>query len=271
VLEVHTELTEGTLHLRSNLPREVSACADVPGAPCDDQDGDGINDAWEDAVLSRMRPHVRLDEAEQLVDDPSFTTGVVGRVAPVGSNIHAYMMLGYQRDFGKCGGISAHNGDSERVALDLEPVDLGDARVVQAYTAAHENTISDHGMVFGGTELAALVHETDADHGEPRWVVFASVDKHASYGNAEICEGILPLPCQDEDCHAASVSNPTLYTLRMPYVNAGEPDAPLVTDLGPFGFDGEDAWAEQDFCGGLGGIGCAAPVRDKLVDDPFGS
>ena len=42
-----------------------------------------------------------------------------------------------------------------------------------------------------------------------------------------------------------------------------------VGDLGPVGFPGDDAWADQDFCGGLGGSVCSSSVRSKLVTDPF--
>lgn len=272
-LDVHTSLDgDEVLTLATNLPRRYSACTEIEGAPCEDADGDGLTDAWEDLVLLRLRPFVRLDEAEQLVSDPDFTLGVVGRVTPVGSFVHAYMMLGYAYDYGSCGGITSHNGDSERVALQLAPVQgsAGDVRVQQAYTAAHEGTITDHSMVFSTAELGQLVHETDPAFGEPRWVVFASADKHATYATAAICEGIAPgVPCTDEDCSPDNVADPAPFTRLFPYLNAGEPTMPMVTDLSVIGFVGDDAWADQDFCGGLGGNGCSSPVRDKLTVDPF--
>ena len=46
--------------------------------------------------------------------------------------------------------------------------------------------------------------------------------------------------------------------------------APLTSFLTAIGFPGDDAWAMQDFCGGLGGTGCSSAVRDKLLVDPFG-
>jgi hypothetical protein len=42
-----------------------------------------------------------------------------------------------------------------------------------------------------------------------------------------------------------------------------------VSDLGPVGFPGDDAWADRRFCGGLGGEECSSSVREKLVVDPF--
>lgn len=270
MLEAHTSLDgDEILELTTNLPREVITCAQLEGAPCEDADNDGLTDAWEDLVLSRLRPFVRLDEAEQLVNDDAYVLGVVGRVTPVGAYVHAYMMLGYEYDFGSCL-LTSHNGDSERVALELEPTGDGDVRVRQAYTAAHEGTVTDHSMVFGPTELGDLVHEADPAFGEPRWVVFSSADKHATYATIAICESINPgIPCADEDCAPDNVADPAPFTRLFPYVNAGEPDTPLVTDLAGFGFPGDDAWDEQNFCGGLGGNGCSSPVREKLVTNPF--
>lgn len=244
----------------------------MPGAPCDDIDLDGLVDAWEDLVLDRLRPLQRLDEQESLVADPSFVLGDVGRVAPVAGHVRVFLMLGYTRDFGSCGGISGHSGDSERVALDLLPDDArgpGGAVVVGAYTAAHENTATDHGQVFTGAALGQLVYTPDPDSGKPRWVVFPSADKHATYATIAICEGVSVIPCLDEDCGPDDIADPALYDRLPPIVNAGEEAAPRVTELSVVGFPGDDAWAMQDFCGGLGGTGCTSPVREKLLVDPF--
>jgi len=272
-LEVHTELTDdGRLSLRCNLPADVEACTALAGAPCDDVDLDGLVDAWEDIVLDRLRPLQRLDEAEPLVEDADAVLGNVGRVAPAGERIRAFIMLGYHYDYGSCG-FTAHNGDSERVALDLERwPDLGPGGVIAigAYTAAHEGAATDNGRVFTGEDLGELFFTADADHGEPRWVVFPSRAKHATYASVEICEGISAVPCLDEDCGPDGVDDPATYDRLPTIVNAGEEAAPRVTDLTELGFPGDDAWAMQDFCGGLGGTGCSSPVREKLLVDPFG-
>lgn len=274
VLEVHTSLESDSLRLSTNLPREDAACLALatPGAPCGDVDQDGLTDAWEDVVLDRLRPTVVLDEDEQLVGDPSAVQGLVGRVAPVGGEIRAFMMLGYSKDYGSCGGFTGHNGDSERVALSLAPIPNGgpgDVVVTKAYTAAHEGTATDHGHVYAGAELSELVFETDPSLGEPRWSVFSSADKHATYASIAVCEGISIVPCFDEDCAPDGVADPAPYRRLFALVNAGEETSPRVSDLTGLGFPGDDAWAMQDFCGGLGGSGCSSPVRDKLLVDPF--
>jgi hypothetical protein len=271
-LEVHTELgDDGALMLRTNLPSLIDECLQLDGPICEDLDSDGLTDGWEDVVLDRLRPLVRLDEAETLVGETAFGVGLVGRVTPISGLIHVYMMLGYAKDFGNCGGLTSHNGDSERVALAVERLrsGAGDVRVTKAYTAAHEGTVTDHGMVFEGESLGELVHEIDAVLREPRWTVYASADKHATYASVDICEGISVLPCFDEDCGVDEVSDPAAFELLMPYANAGEPDQPLVTGLEALGFPGDDAWLDQPFCGGLGGSGCSSSVRSKLVTNPF--
>lgn len=275
-LEASTELVDGRLVLRANLPGTVAGCAALPerDAPCGDADGDTLVDAWEDLVLEHLRPAIRLDEAEPLVTDATAVTALVGRVAPApgGGRVRAFIMLGYSRDYGSCG-LSAHNGDSERVALDLLPLPaegVGDVRMVRAYTAAHEGTLTDASRLYAGGGMNQLSFGVDPNTGDPRWLVYSSARKHATFGSVAQCEGSQWAPCLDEDCDADGGADPAAFTLLPEVVNAGEPDAKLVTDLGPIGFPGEDAWAFRDFCGGLGpGGGCAAPVREKLLVDPF--
>ena len=100
-------------------------------------------------------------------------------------------------------------------------------------------------------------------------MVYPSADKHATYATIAICEGVSVVPCFDEDCAPDGVNDPSKFDRLPPFVNAGEETAPLVSDLTAIGFPGDDAWADQDFCGGLGGATCSAPVRDKLLNDPF--
>jgi hypothetical protein len=257
--------------MHCNLPPAIEDCAAIEGAPCEDLDEDGLADTWEDVALERLRPVRRLDETEPLIDDASAVLADVGRVIASGDRFRVFVMLGYSEDYGSCG-FTAHSGDSERVALDLEPWTDGGAGgviVVGAYTAAHENTTNDHGRVFTGADLQELVFDLDPQTREPRWVVFPSSAKHATYASVEICEGISIVPCIDEDCGPDGVDDPALFDRLPMVVNAGEEAAPRVTDLAIVGFPGDDAWAEQDFCGGQGGTGCSAPVREKLLVDPF--
>jgi len=271
VVDCGTRLVDGRLAFACNLPGAKADCDAVAGAPCADVDLDGLTDEWEDLLLAALRPVRRMDESEMMFADPTAVVGDVGRVATVGDHVHVYVMLGYHVDYGSCG-FTSHNGDSERVVLDTiaDPAGgPGGAIVVGAYTAAHENTETDHGRVFTGSALDQLVFTVDLQTNDPRWVVYPSANKHATYATVAICEGISPLPCFDEDCAPDDVDDPAMFDVLPAFVNAGEEAAPRVTELSALGFPGEQAWAMQDFCGGLGGTGCSSPVRDKLMVDPF--
>ncbi len=273
-LDAHTLLTaEGRLALQCNLPRDVVACEALGGdPPCEDVDADGLVDAWEDVALQLLHPLRRFDEDESAVGDATAVLADVGRVAPVGDGVHVYVMLGYSRDYGSCGGFTGHEGDSERVALDLEDfAEGGPGGMVMraAYTAAHEGTVNDHGQVFAGGDLDQLVFGPDPESAEPRWVVFPSANKHATYATIDICENVSFIPCVDEDCGPDGVGDRSPFDALPPIVNAGEEAAPRVDDLTDVGFPGDFAWAQQDFCGGLGGSNCSSAVRDKLLVDPF--
>lgn len=276
-LEAHTSLApDNGLALTTNLPATATDCAAAPftGTPCADGDQDGLADAWEDVVIDRFRPLLRLDEQESLVSDAAAVVANVARVAVIAKaplHVRVFLMIGYSKDYGSCG-FTSHNGDSERVAVDLVATSgggPGDVSQVGAYTAAHESTANDHSRKFTGADLALLVRANDPEAGEPRWVVFPSQDKHGTYATIDICENISVIPCFDEDCAPDGAADPSKFDRLPPFVNAGEEASPLVTDLSAIGFPGDDAWANKDFCGGLGGATCSAPVRDKLLVDPF--
>ena len=254
---VAAEGPEGSLEdwvLRADVSPRIEDCPS-----CEDLDADGLVDAWEDLALELLRPTLRFDEAEPYVLDEEAALFAVGRVTPLDDHVRVYLMLGYSQDYGRCG-LTAHAGDSERVALDLA-LEGDDARVVALYTAAHEGTVSDHGAVHLPEEVELL---------DGRWLVRASDGKHASYATAEACETAVLGVCIDEDCDPDGVSDPAAYDRLPPVANAGEPDAPRLEGLGPIGFVGDEAWLDQDFCGGQDRSGdCSSPVLEKLTLDPF--
>ena len=243
-----TELTEdGRLALRAEGPARVLDC---PG--CSDRDGDGLVDVWESLVLDRFRPLLRFDELEQLIDDEEGVLRFIGRVAPVEGRVRVFLVVAYSRDYGACVGISSHDGDTERVALDLALEGAGDAVMVGAYTAAHEYTAFDESRTFVGVEMEAL-RFTEGE--APRWLVYPARDKHGTYANLDICENVSPIPCVDEDCAPDGVADPERFDVLPPVYNAGEDEARLLDDLGRVGFPGERAWGEGRFCGGRAGAG----------------
>lgn len=257
----------GGLRLVGAGPALMGQC---PPGQCFDGDVDGLDDAWEQLVLETFRPLVRVTDDEPLLADPDGVFAFVGRVRLVQASpfvAQVYLMLGYSKDYGNCG-LTGHNGDSERVVVELEAVPLGaagDVQVRRAYTAAHEGTVTDHGKVYTGPELDTVLDYGTDEEGRLRWRVRSSRSKHATYGNAQLCADAFLLPCFAETCAADGAGE----DLDAPVVNAGEDDERLVNDLGDLGFPGDFAWEDQDFCGGVREGGCSSSVRSKLTVDPF--
>ncbi len=263
-----TSVVGGRLVLTTDLTAEVDDC--MPSEVCDDVDGDGLSDAWEQLILESYRPIIVFDETETLLGDPDAVVLHVGRVVPVGRRplvAQMYLTILYDRDYGSCGSFSSHNGDSERVVVTVSETPTG-VQMDRVYTAAHEGTITDASMRFLTADLGELEYD-DTVIGEARWVAYSSEDKHATYATKLICESTSRLPCVVESC--GPTFSPGVETSRLLDVyNAGEPDAPMIDDLTAIGFPGEFAWVDQDFCGGLTrGSGCPGSVRGKLTTDPF--
>jgi len=269
---------DGALKLTTPLVARVEACQ---GA-CVDADGDGLVDAWEKLVLDRLHPAVTFDEDEPLLDkDDAFAA--LGRLyARDATHLTAIVLLVYAQDYGApnwlCFGASKHPGDVERVALDLELVGKGDVVVKNAFTTGHEGTEDDQSHVWKTAELKKLEVIDDAlSGGEPRWRVYASQSKHATYVSKEHCENVRLAKlthrfCVNEDCAPDRVRDQAKYTKLPSIVNAGEPGKPIVDDLGPLGFKGERAWSEAKFCGGVKtspNEECPPSIKSKLLLDPF--
>lgn len=272
-----TVLRDGALVVRTDVPAWADACAS-----CADVDRDGLSDRWEDALLDRLRPRMALHPEEPLVTDPDGRFGYVARVfrpegAPRGI-VRAIIVTGFSLEpgvllFGKIP-VSAHDGDSERVAVELSLRDDGrEATVTRVYFAVHEHTPNDHSRVYSEAETRRVLTWGEDASGQPRWVVFPSRAKHPQFPNPEACEatslrgtGLFREHCATSE----ATSHPVLPAI----VNAGEPSAHRIDDLAIVGFPGDEAWVAQKFCGGfrerprLGG-GCAESIAEKLLDDPF--
>jgi hypothetical protein len=261
--------------LTTDVPHE---CAD--GDACHDEDRDGLNDVWEDVVLQRLAPQVRLDPDDQLLVDQDAVFLAIGRVAPAPDRrIRVFVVLTYSHDYGRCGS-GGHAGDTERVVLDLaaDATDPESWIVDRAYTAAHEGVDGDASRLFQGASMRELEFVLSLDSGEPHWLVYSTRDKHATHASSLRCERAATALCLEEDCAAGAPGSivagppgpPHADDLLPRAVNAGEPNAPMIRGLGPFGFPGEDCWAPRPFCGGLDvGDKCADSPAVKLTLDPF--
>ena len=267
---------DGRLAVHVTVPMRVDACRPLEplGIRCDDIDEDDLVDAWEDALLGRLTPVVRFADDEPAFTDPEARFAAVGRVAPRhDGHILVVVTLLYTHDYGSCG-VGAHPGDAERVALLLEPYEDHDVVVTAVFLAAHEG-----GARFGPGELHHMRYVDDGNPAyasydqrscgaEPRWLVFSSKGKHATYVSAQVCEDARKFICLEEDC-GAPYETPQPFDRTPPVFNAGEPEHPRLQELDPIGFAGDHAWLDQRFCGGVGKRGCPPSVRSKLLDDPF--
>ncbi len=211
---------------------------------------------------------VRFAHEEPLFCDISAVISGAGRVTPgpEPGRVRVFFMMAYTSDYGRCT-VARHRGDLERVVLDFA-VEGEVARLVRAYTAAHEYTAFDGGRSFGGDSLAELEYRPSPVSGEPRWVIYASGGKHASYASRAACSSHSQLLCSREDCRPP----PGGYReVLFPSENAGEPLAPMVWDESSRLFP----WSTEPYCPPLRfsredntPCGPGKPV-DKLLRDPF--
>jgi hypothetical protein len=282
-----TRLSDGAFQITTATAARVADCT---GA-CVDADGDGLVDAWETAVLDRLRPAITFDEDEPLMAggnaDPM---GMVGRVFPSGgSKVVASFLLLYGRDYGVanplCFSHTHHPGDAERAALELEIVGKKRAIARAAYTTGHEGTKDDQTRIFRGTALKTLESVKDSKTGQARWRVYASQKKHATYATKSLCENakfssFAHQFCGQEDCGAdVLVGSTARFTQLLPIVNSGEKNKPMANDLGRLGarnggrgFVGERVWGSPHFCGGrevANRDDCPGSLEGKLLRNPF--
>jgi hypothetical protein len=193
-------------------------------APTDDQDGDGLSEALEQALLERFLPRFHVtkndcgglpaafapDEAEPRVLAQDGT--IYGQAFPVDSSDGSRIELHYFHLWAKDCGRLAHPLDVEGVSV-LLAADATSAaaehwRALYWYAAAHEETVCD---VSHGAHAKALDAETQGGR------VFISRAKHASYLSQKRCK----LGCGGDSCKN-SVEMPVARV-----VNLGQPGRPL--------------------------------------------
>ena len=276
-----TVLENGFLYLRSSIPHQATQCAELhpEAAICDDLDADGLVDAWEDMASHRLIPVIRFHVDEPLFTDKTGRVHAFSRVTPVSDNIdriRVFIALTYSYDYGRCS-LRRHRGDLERVVLELLTVQTEPTSVVRvntAYTAAHEHTSFDQSALYPSELRSSLEYGEDPVIRQPRWIIYASAGKHASYASRIHCTGNSTLPCARENCPSAS----SYYELLFPVVHVGEPQESAFSWSRQ---GGEEWWASFDaiwdggsFCGGDTTISdrtsCTpSSIRRKLTHDPF--
>ncbi|MBE0657246.1 MAG: hypothetical protein IH602_06120 [Bryobacteraceae bacterium] len=206
------------------LPRAIlmlAFCAAF-AAWAGDEDRDGLDDAFEQALLERFRPTFMLSATECDVMPSEFLAGtkdpvkpvrngtIYGQVFPLGVGrtrieIHYYHLWARDCGFGQ------HPFDVEHVAvlLEAEPEMTGEYKAKYWYSAAHEGTVCD---AAHGARAADLAAETS---GATVWV---SHGKHASFLSNGTCNR---LGCGGDRCQAVTAMPPGKL------INVGEPGAPM--------------------------------------------
>lgn len=256
----------GTLVMDSRGVEEAaipdSAAAET--APMDvavsaDRDGDGLDDAYEDKIVSEYLPYLSIDAGDKCP-----RAILVYRLYPhpdaPKTRLHLIVDTLFETD---CG-ASGHVGDNEVFGLTIDPSKPAPAGILAVRAISHQGTTCE--AVTNCGSCAGLEKCTTATRrGAAYPVVFYSKDKHGSYMQESKC---------DNACFFTNFCTlaPTPTEPRM--INAGEPGKPMVNDLTAAGMITTAAgWTEMtvfayDPWGGKE-FGKAGKVSEDLVDKAF--
>ncbi len=203
----------------------LTALAAVPLFAVDpaDLDRDGLNDAFEQALLERFRPTFMLSASECDVMPSEFQAGkkdpvkperngtIYGRVFPTATGgsieIHYYHLWARDCGFGQ------HPLDIEHVAVLVEapaPVSFaGEYKAKYWFASGHQGTVCDAANGARASDIAAVTS------GGTVWI---SRGKHASFLSQDACNR---LGCGGDSCEIMSAMPPGKL------INIGEAGAPM--------------------------------------------
>jgi hypothetical protein len=213
--------------------------------PATDADRDGLPDAWEADLARQMMPTVHYAKDEDC-STPLHPKPVVYRVRPLmfqGFVYYDYIAINY---------VLLYDADCGRNAFGSHP---GDAEpfVVWAYRGADGNYVrrSLVALAHGGTDWAMLSPGVDE--------IFVSESKHGNYGSVAFCN-FSSIDARHCDGGTAIEPNDSNWL----WIPAGEPDFPIVHDLGDrySRYKGNYIWGRNQLLGG--GILIGAVIRDGL-------
>jgi hypothetical protein len=229
------------------------------GAASVDADGDGLDDALELSLASEHFPYHSIHP-----DDKCPRHGVLFRATPHPDDA-TRVMIWYVVLFETDCGVTGHVGDDEVFGVVLDPSLPPGQSLLAVRAISHQGTLCEKVTTCGtlpGCKPCTLASKGGVDFP----VVFASLNKHGQFVEESICD--FSVICDLGGCSLnPAPTNP-------PFVNAGEPDKPLVNDLTANGFIaptygwtkselfGFDPWANKQF-------GSAGNVTDDLTDSAF--
>ena len=245
----------GKFLLTTDMPAWCNGCAE-------DLDGDLLDDAFERVALSALRPAIALRS-----DEPSFAGGeggltLLGRISPAeDGRIAAFYVFLWDDDAGRCS-VGRHHGDTERIVIELAPLDARHFRIAGLFTSAHESTPTDRSALLYDDELGDLYSTRRFEEDDDHILVQVAAGKHAFY----------PLPTSDCPTSGSmclkdlcsGLPHPEPVVLRVHDV--GEPWAPSWPPV-PV-----DPWSFAPYCGMPSRalhMPCASPIYDKLMLNPL--
>lgn len=243
-------------------PRDDAQLVTADATAFRDDDGDGLDDAYELQLATDYLPFVSLDPADGCSLD-----GFVVRVRPHPADATKVLIV-YDHLFQNDCGLNGHVGDDEVFGVAIDPARPAPEGILAIRAASHQNTPCERDTqcsTCGATD-ARPACDLAMDQGKPWPVVYASKAKHGQYATLAQC----PLlgTCLDQCTLNAQADRP-------PIVNVGEPGHPLVSDLTTQGFvTAANGWTEAallhfDPWVAATNFGGAGNIASDLVDPVF--
>src|SRR5262245_51845015 len=205
----------------------VPLSGQIAGFSGADQDGDGVPDNFEQAILEKFRPTwiIGASDCNGLPAEfqPNFIAPTVkqqngtiyGQVFVRGSNSLGFFIEAHFYDLwgADCGYFNSHFLDAEHVSALIRAPDssrpLNEWYATQWYAAAHQDTLCD------SSQTASAVVVNAEDHGPTVWVAWG---KHGAFFSPQQCNAG---GCTADRCETSVV------TISPVPINIGELNAPL--------------------------------------------
>jgi hypothetical protein len=194
-----------------------------------DVDGDGIDDDFEKELAELNFPTLYLAKGEQC-GSPHGVIYHVRRHPQNPSRFAITYIVLYGVD---CGTLNGHLGDAESFAITVDPnAQPGAPATVGVESWAHAGT------TCGSTSSCDAAAGSSGCGEQPsssstEVVIWSSANKHANYLSRDTCSE----NCLDSCSPGERVTGP--------FLNVGEPDHPMVTDLTTQGFVDASGWGPQ--------------------------
>jgi hypothetical protein len=237
----------------------MGGVADPPPAMMVDVDGDGLDDALEQQLAAAYYPFFAIHG-----DDGCSLHGVLYRLTPHPAD-STKLMIWYDVLYERDCGLNGHVGDNEVFSALVDPAQVAPDGILALRAISHQGTPCERVTTCGSLDNCAAC--AFAERGGAMFpIVFSSKDKHGGYVDEGTCDA--SFICDFGGCEAGAVADEPVF------VNAGEPGAPMLSDLTSDGFiDTALGWSEETLMGydpwSGADFGSAGNVADDLQDSAF--